>query len=257
MNIIKETKINQLLQKWPQGTVATTPWLKEQGISSLLMQAYQKTGWVQSIGHGAFIRRGDRLSWQGALFPLQSQLHLNVHVGGKSSLELQGYAHFIKFRDTSIYLYAQPGKKIPLWFTKLKLEETFSIHKTSLLNVDIGLISHPVKDFSIKISSPERAFLELLYLVPYEQDLQECYYLLENLINLRPSLLQILLEQVHSIKVKRLFLFLADKLNHPWLDRLDRTKILLGSGKRKIVDGGVLDKKYLITIPQELTDKNE
>ena len=57
-----------------------------------------------------------------------------------------------------------------------------------------------------------------------------------------------------SFQVKRLFFFLADKLNHPWLGKLDRSRISLGSGKRKIVENGVLDKTYLITIPKELAN---
>ena len=93
-----------------------------------------------------------------------------------------------------------------------------------------------------------------MYLFPKHQDLQECYYILENMIDLRPSLLQSLLERVNSVKVKRLFFFLADKLNHPWLDQIDKNKIYFGSGKREIIKGGVLDKKYLITVPREFVD---
>ncbi len=191
---------------------------------------------------------------QGGLFALQTQLHIDVHVGGKTALELQGYAHFIKLSQSGIHLYLQQSKKLPLWFTNHPWGQTMSIHTTNFLPPSLGLRSHPEKDFAIQISGPERAFLEMLYLVPKDQDLQECYYILENLIDLRPSVLQELLEQTTSIKVKRLFLFLADKLNHPWLDQLDRSRISLGSGKRKIVEKGVLDKTYLITVPGDLAN---
>ena len=252
MNISEGTKINQLLQNWPKGTVATSLWLKKQGINAILKQAYQETHWIESIGHGAVIRKGDSINWEGGLFALQNQLQIDIHVGGKSALELQGYAHFIKFGQSSIHLYMPSGKKLPLWFTNRQWGLTIQVHKTKFLCSDNGLTSHKEIDFSISISGPERAFLEMLYLVPKDQDLQECYYLLENMIDLRPTVLQSLLENTDSIKVKRLFFFLADKLKHPWLDQLDKSRLPLGSGKRKIVEGGVLDKKYLITVPREL-----
>lgn len=253
MSISKGTKINNLLQHWPTGTVATSSWLKEQGISSLLKQKYQQTRWIESIGYGAVIRKGDTVGWQGALYALQEQLHIAIHVGGKSALELQGYAHFIKLGSSALHLYSQYGRKLPVWFTNHKWGGEIQIHKTTFLATSEGLISHQEENFLLQISTPERAFLEVLYLVPQDQDIQECYYLLENMIDLRPSILQALLEKTASIKVKRLFFFLADKLNHPWLNQLDQTKVFLGSGKRKITEGGVLDKKYLITVPKELS----
>ncbi|MBS0271181.1 MAG: type IV toxin-antitoxin system AbiEi family antitoxin [Proteobacteria bacterium] len=252
MNMFNGTKINQLLQIWPKGTVATSSWLKKQGISSILKQKYQESQWVESIGYGAVIRKGDKVDWPGALFALQDQLQIDIHVGGKSALELLGYAHFVKFGESVLHLYSHHGKKLPLWFTNHQWGQEVYVHKTKLLCSHEGLTSYQEMAFSITISGAERAFLEMLYLVPQQQDMQECYYLLENLIDLRPVVLQALLEKVSSVKVKRLFFFLADKLNHPWLDSLDKSKISLGSGKRKIVEQGVLDKKYLITVPREL-----
>ncbi|MEK6654555.1 MAG: type IV toxin-antitoxin system AbiEi family antitoxin domain-containing protein, partial [Thermodesulfobacteriota bacterium] len=55
------------------------------------------------------------------------------------------------------------------------------------------------------------------------------------------------------IKAKRLFLFLAEKCGHAWVNKLDISKVRLGSGKRLIVRGGRLDKKYQITVPSEIS----
>jgi tRNA-binding EMAP/Myf-like protein len=60
-----------------------------------------------------------------------------------------------------------------------------------------------------------------------------------------------LLENCNSIKVKRLFLFLAESYQHPWLKKINRAKIDLGQGKRVIVKGGKLDSKYQITVTNE------
>jgi hypothetical protein len=105
---------------------------------------------------------------------------------------------------------------------------------------------------SLQISSPERAILECLHLTPINFDLVECYQVFEGLSNLRPKLLQELLEICTSIKVKRLFLFMADKAKHQWLPFVDQTKIELGKGDRILVKGGVYISKHRISIPKDL-----
>jgi hypothetical protein len=52
--------------------------------------------------------------------------------------------------------------------------------------------------------------------------------------------------------VNRLFLFMAEKHEHPWIEELALSDINLGSGKRVIIKNGALNKKYQITVPREL-----
>ena len=40
-------------------------------------------------------RAGDRVDWIGGVYALQQQLRLPIHIGGKTALEMQGYAHFL------------------------------------------------------------------------------------------------------------------------------------------------------------------
>lgn len=80
---------------------------------------------------------------------------------------------------------------------------------------------------------------------------------MQNLGKLRPAIVQALLEKCHSIKVKRLFLYLGEKCHHLWVEKLDLTKIDLGSGKGVIAKGGRYDSKYLISIPIKDEEKNE
>jgi hypothetical protein len=56
------------------------------------------------------------------------------------------------------------------------------------------------------------------------------------------------LENCSSIKVKRIFLYLAETQKHGWYDFIDQKNIGLGSGKRVINPSGKLDKKYSIVI---------
>jgi len=64
-----------------------------------------------------------------------------------------------------------------------------------------------------------------------------------------PEVLQALLEACTSVKVKRMFLFLADQAKHPWRSKLKDKRIKLGSGKRSLVREGRFDSRYLITVP--------
>ena len=61
-----------------------------------------------------------------------------------------------------------------------------------------------------------------------------------------------LLRECRSVKVKRLFLWFADQHGHAWVERLDREGVDLGSGKRMLFRGGKLDRKYRITVPEDL-----
>ena len=92
--------------------------------------------------------------------------------------------------------------------------------------------------------------MECLYLVPNDQEFIECYELMESMNNVHPQKVQALLDHCQSIKVRRLFLYLAEKAEHEWFYHLDFPRVDLGSGKRQIVAGGVLDEKYKITVPK-------
>jgi tRNA-binding EMAP/Myf-like protein len=46
-------------------------------------------------------------------------------------------------------------------------------------------------------------------------------------------------------------MYMAEKHRHPWVEKLDLSRIDFGRGKRRIVSGGELDTKYQITVPRE------
>ena len=150
----------------------------------------------------------------------------------------------------------QPEMSLPKWISeKVFPENIFKICKTSSFGDSInqrsfGVIEREFDGIKILLASPERAILEVLYLVPTKQTFEEAFLLMEGLTNLRPDVVQKLLKNCNSIKVKRLFLYMAEKNNHPWISGLNLKKIDLGSGKRKIGDGGVFDSKYQLSVPK-------
>jgi hypothetical protein len=54
------------------------------------------------------------------------------------------------------------------------------------------------------------------------------------------------------VKVKRLFLWFAERHQHAWLKKLDRKDVELRHGKRMLVKGGNLDPKFNITVPESI-----
>jgi hypothetical protein len=75
---------------------------------------------------------------------------------------------------------------------------------------------------------------------------------MQGLANLRPQRVMGLLKACASVKVKRLFLALAERHGHAWFKHLDEKSLDLGSGKRMLVPGGKLHPKYLLTLPADL-----
>ena len=82
----------------------------------------------------------------------------------------------------------------------------------------------------------------------------DLYYIMEQLTTLRPEAVQRLLESTSNIRIMRMFLYMAEKAGHYWFEELDTDKMDLGAGKLQLVKNGVLNKKYLITVPKELND---
>lgn len=247
----KVIKINQLLQHWPKGTVAVNSWLEEFGAYRQLKKSYKDHGWLEQIGSGAVKRSGDTVDWQGGLYAIQAQLKKAVHIGGRSSLELQGRSHNLRLKEKEFFLFAARETRLPKWFLDNEWSSGLKLIKSNFLPEELALREFAYHDFTLTISSLERAILECLYLVPKYQDFQEAYYLLEGLMDIHPNLLQNLLEECNSIKVKRLFLFMAEKAKLPCLKKLNINRVDIGSGKRVIVANGHYDPQYRITYPKE------
>lgn len=253
MSINNETKINKLLKAWPVGTVCLSSHLfLKHGVSGQLLERYKKSNWLKSIGSGAAIRSGDKVSYLGALYALQTQAVLSIHVGGRTALSLLGRGQYINFSQGRAVLIGGEKEKLPAWFKKKNWETEIDFYSTSFLPSDMGLIDLSQGSFSVKISNSARAMLECLYLAPKYQELFECYELMEGLYDIDPKSVQELLENCSSVKVKRLFLYLAEKCKHQWLEFLETSKINLGSGTRSLVKNGVYIAKYQITVPEEL-----
>ncbi len=257
MSTDKTSKINHLLATQPPGIVLQSFWLKELGYSHELQKRYRKSKWLEAIGSGAMKRAGDQVTYEGGIYALQRQSNMTVHAGGKTALSFHGLSHYLEFSQQQITVFGGKTENLPVWFKKYDWGVKVNYYKTSFLPRGIGLAEKELKNFGMKISNPPRALMECLYLVPGKQDLVECFHLMEGLNNLRPPVVQELLERCESVKVKRLFLYLADKANHDWFKKLEPGKIDLGKGKRSVVKDGVYNATYLITVSKELEENDQ
>lgn len=271
-------KLNWLEANLPEGLVVDSAWLAKHDYSTALRSQYVKAGWLERPGPQVYRRPRGELSWQQVVISLQTLLEQALVVGGRTSLNLQGYAHYVSQSEREIHLYGDEPP--PAWVQKLPLDSRFAYHndrklfrnhpitrgltslKWNLKSGDTassnaassGLTIQPWGqwDWPLTLSTPERAILELLDELPERESFDQVDKLMGSLSNLRPNRLQKLLVDCKSVKVKRLFLFFADRHEHAWLKQLDRSAIDLGKGKRLLAKGGKLDKAYQITVPGDL-----
>lgn len=252
MSTNTRSKINRLLTSQPSGVVFQSRWLTTQGYTPDLQKKYRRSGWLDSIGVGAMIRTGDQVGYEGAIYALQKQTNSTVHPGGRTALILLGKAHYLEMSAKSVVVFGGKGESLPEWFREHDWGLAVDFYCTSFLPSDLGLTELEFKTFSIGVSGAVRAMMECLYLTPRKQDLVECYQFMEGLNNLRPDQVQMMLEKCSSIKVKRLFLYMAKKSGHAWFDHLDLRNVDLGRGKRLIARNGVYIDEFRITVPREL-----
>lgn len=249
--------IHYLDRTLPQGMLVDATWMEAHGYSTSLRSQYVSAGWLEQPTRSTYKRPLGDLTWERVIASLQHLMEHPVHIGGRTALELHGYGHYLTpSGPMQIELYAD--EPLPRWLHKLPLDQTFRAHRASTLFLQEGLKVRTLEPFEeesafpLVLSTPERAWLEMLDAVPKQETFHHADVFGESLRTLSPRRMQALLETCHRVKVKRLALWFADRHGHPWRARLEPDRIDLGSGKRMLVRGGSLDPTYLITVPKDL-----
>ncbi|MCC6615404.1 MAG: type IV toxin-antitoxin system AbiEi family antitoxin [Anaerolineae bacterium] len=279
----KFSKLNALQADLPSGLLASAAWLRKKGYSDQLLRKYKQGKWLERPARGVYHRPGLPLKWQSVVASPAREMDPPPHIGGITAIELQGRAHFVPLgKDRPVHLWGEA--RLPSWVNALPGLPRFVFHKDSLFkSADAGRVATvPVAkeqggpfdtlsndalrggldvlrwgewDWELPISTLERAILEVLDDVPQHETVEHAKLLLENLRALSPRRLSVLLEDCASIKVKRLFLALAERQNHAWFEALDLGRVTLGAGKRVLEPGGKYDAKYRITLPRDIDDR--
>ena len=252
----------ELLDLVPYGLVATREWLLRAGMSRSALDNQIKSAQLLSARPGVYVRPGTRLVWQGVVCSLE-RMGRDLVVGGATALEEQGRAPELPFSGRrSIQLHGLDP--LPSWTNRLDLPETFRRRSTAWLtgsgtHDDAGERSRaafltaaaPWGDGfrTIRVSTPERALFELLKDVPQSVSFERAERFLEGLSDLSPRRLELLVQRTPSVKIRRLFFWLAERQGHPWTRRLRPEDFDLGRGKLALATGGRFVSRYGITVP--------
>ena len=258
----------------PEGLPVTKHWLTRQSsefdrhaIDNLL-----KSKQLKALAPGVYMRAGTHLTWQGVVASLDTIVGTDHSVGGLTALELQGFAHYLPLsRRRSVHLYGKDA--LPAWLDHAIPTVTFVRHRplSSLLGhgfvhreydplerslIDVEAPGRREDFWHVTLSSPERAYLEVLMDVPATISFEHANQLLQGMTTLSPRRMGELLRKCTNVKVRRLFYWMAARNAYAWFNKLPAPEALdalgLGRGNRVLAKGGRLDSKYRITVPEEM-----
>lgn len=250
MSIAVQSKLNRLLQNGVYGGLYFSAWLGDEGYSPQLVKRYRESGWLEALAPGVSYRAGEKLSALAAVSSYDNQLSKNLRVAAHSALELFGFNHYVPMGKPVLMV---TGDSVPSWMSSDKFDMTISSFKTDVFGYTLSMKIHRA-EFDILASSPELAFMECLHLAPKRYAYMDLYLIMEQLTALDPDGVQRVLENTKSQKVKRMFMYMAEKAGHYWFDMLNTDAVGLTTSKLQLVKGGTFVKKYNITVPKELYD---
>lgn len=263
MDTKRSQNLKKMLESVPAGYLVDAAWLTDHGVAYETFRDYVKRGWLDRVHRGVFRRpapngtKTNTLDWKTCLLSLQHIMGYDVHVGGTTALGQQGYDHYLRLGSNApVWVY---GDAIPNWLPKLPLNASIETRSNSLfadpslsLTKDEADASTTLPwDWKLKMSSPERAIMEVMDELPDHESFHNLDMVFESLTTLRPRTLSALLHSCKKIKVKRLFFVFADRHGHPWRKRLDPEEFNLGSGDRALVKGGRIHPRYRIMVPED------
>ena len=252
MSLEYKSKLNQLLMSATKNGLFFSDWLRKNGYSDQLISKYRKSGWLTTLDKGVMYRTGDSLSSFAALSCYNTQLNKKVRVAAHSALELFGYNHYVPM-GKPLLMVAYPNSTTPKWMSNDSFDKTIKPFSTKMIDTP-QTSTIRIDGVDVLVSSPEQAFMECLLLTPEQYNYMDLYYIMEHLTSLRAEVVQTLLENIKNQRVKRVFLYMAEKAGHYWFDMLNLDKINIGTSKQKLVENGTYINKYKITMPKELDE---
>lgn len=258
MNEQLESKLKKVISTWPKNGVVLTSYLNDTfHVSNSLLGQYKKSKWLTSIGQGAMVMTGDIIHYKGGIYALQSQAGLSIHPGGISALGLLGLAHFVEMKQKKAFVFQYTNEVIPKWFKNYQWEVKLEFHQTAFLPKNKGMTKYSLGEYSIEISNRIRAIMELILIAKEAYDYIEAYEIMEKFNDLDPKAVQELLVSCKSVKVNRVFLYMAKKAEHKWYYKINSTNIKIGKGQRSLVPNGVYNQEFQIMVPKELATQHD
>jgi hypothetical protein len=256
LNVEARQQLRNLL---PLGMLSTKPWLISQGLNPHFVDNAVRSKTLCPLVAGVFVLHDSYITWEGVVTSLQRMSNAPVYVGGLSALALLGLSQYLSSSTAqNVHLYSKAA--LPRWIARLPLDVHFTWHGTLRLWPDAIMAestfskAHQWREElpPVLLSCAEKAILELLMNVPDAISFEHADELMQGLHNLSPKKLDALLKSCTNVKVKRLFLWLAQRQGHAWFNRLTPLDYNLGAGKRVVAVEGRLDNTWLITVPKNM-----
>src|SRR5580692_7186936 len=123
-NTVRRKSLAYVLPEWG---VTTRRWLMEKGFDRHAVDNLVKSGQLNSLVSGVYTRPNCSLSWQGVVHFLQTDLGLNLTIGGQTALELLGLSHYVPLATwKKIDLYGTD--KLPAWLHRISSDAEFQWH---------------------------------------------------------------------------------------------------------------------------------
>jgi hypothetical protein len=256
------SKLNWLVSHTYPGGLVAQKWLSANGISYSLTQKYTESGWLNKVNTGLYCRpdpnTGHTPDWLDAFIVLSKQLHLPVHLAGLSSLNQQGFGHYLQVGEEQVWIGIKERKTLPAWFNAFKNYEWQYSTNSKLVELnDSDFTTALVRGIELKVSTPELAAYEVVDAIGKSISFQHVSALFQGLVNLSPRKVQSILNRSGAVQTNRIFLFLARYYQHAWYKKIDESKVNLGSGKRQVIKGGKLDAHYQITVPESFATNGD
>lgn len=254
-------KLRDLL---PLSMVATKSWLIDRGLSLHFLDNAIRSQTLTPLAAGVYTLYETPVSWQGVVASLQRMSKEPIQVGGLTALDLAGLTHFLSTSaEVRIQLYSE--SPLPRWIRRIPVAAHFKRHGTLRLWPE-SVMTNPrfLRQLNwqdglppVAYSCPEKAILEVLTEVPSTVSFEHAAALMQGLSSLSPRKIDSLLRACRNIKVKRLFLWLAERQGHAWFKHLKPSEYDLGSGKRVIANRGRLNTRWAITVPKEMHENTK
>lgn len=263
MDAERSQNLKRLLDAVPAGYLVDASWLVSQGFAYESFRDYVRRGWLDRVAQGVFRRptpktpdatMSETIDWKTCILSMQHIMGHDLHVGGMTALAEQGHIHYLRLGEgVPVWVY---GDKTPNWLVKLPSNAAIETRTRALFaDPSLGLVAGSRQglpwDWTMTMSSPERAVLEVMDELPDHESFHNLDMAFESLTTLRPRLLSDLLASCRKIKVRRLFFVFADRHGHPWSKRLDPKAFDLGRGDRALVKGGKIHPRYRIVVPED------
>lgn len=240
--------IKRVQTELPRGAPFDLAALAALGVSPQLAAHYVEAGWLLRLAQGVYAFPNEDHGLHGSLKFLQQRVP-GLHLGGKSALAIQGVRHNLRSRETAV-LWGDSRYSLPAWLTsrfpaRYVHARLFEWPDASLDSRTLG--TPPGLPDGLRVSSPERAVLELLYEAGNRESLEESRNVFDGLRSPRKELLGQLLSCCTSVKAVRLFLTWARETGVVDVDdMLARHPLRTGSDKRwmsRLADGTLLSLK--------------